>query len=51
MAATNLVVSYGAGRTSNKELLMLVLYFKVNYRPKILKGISVECMESLNKDA
>ena len=43
--------NYAAGRASNIKLLMLVLEFKVNYRLKILKGISVECMECLNEDA
>ena len=33
------------------ELLMLVSYLMVNCTLKILKGISVECMECLNKDA
>ena len=32
------------------ELLILVLDFMVNSMPKMLKGISVEYMESLNKD-
>ena len=41
--------TYGAGRASNIEL-MLVLYFKVDYRMKILESISVECMECLNED-
>ena len=30
---------------------MLVLDFKVDYKLKILKGTSVECMEYLNKGA
>ena len=30
---------------------MLVLDFKVDYRLKILKGISVQSMECLNEDA
>ena len=29
---------------------MLVLHFKVDYRLKILKGISVESMKCLNED-
>ena len=29
---------------------MLVLDFKVDYRLKMLKGISVECMECVKKD-
>ena len=33
------------------ELLMLVSYLMVNCTLKILKGISVECMEWLNKNA
>ena len=33
------------------KLLMLVLEYKVDYRLKILKGISMECMECLNEDA
>ena len=32
------------------ELLMLVLDFKVDYRLKILKSISVECRKCLNED-
>ena len=43
--------NYAAGRASNIKLLMLVLEFKVDYRLKILKSISMECMECLNEDA
>ena len=44
------VKTYDAGKAST-ELLILVLDFKVNYRLKISKGISMECMECLNKGA
>ena len=39
-----------ARRKGNIELLILVSDFMVNSILKILKGISVECMEILNKD-
>ena len=45
------IKTYAAGKASNIELLMLVLDFKVDYRLKILKSISVECTERLNEDA
>ena len=40
-------ITYAASRES-KELLMLLSDFMVN---STLKGISVDCMECLNKDA
>ena len=44
------VNTYAAGRASNIELLMLLLDFKVDYRLKILKSISIEYLEYLNED-
>ena len=38
-------------RVTSAELLMQVSDFKVNYRLKKLKGIRMESMECLNKDA
>ena len=43
--------SYAVSRESIIELLMLVSDFMVNYKLKLLKGISVECMECLNENA
>ena len=54
MAATKLpfeVKTYATSRESNTELLMQVSDFMVNYMLKILKDISVECMECLNEDS
>ena len=53
MAATKLSVlakTYVTSRESNVELLMLVSDFMVNCMLKILKGVSVECMEYFNED-
>ena len=42
---------YAANRASDIQLLMLILDFMVNSMLKILKSISVECIECLDEDA
>ena len=43
--------TYAASRERNIELLIIVSDFMVNSMLKILKDISMECMECLNGDA